>query len=176
MNENMKVMLVCGLVLIIIGGLIGYFLGVSKINQAELGILSNSEADLQNCQSELERYKKAIDFAFPSPEEVFFVGGEIKFIENNIIVVETASLDEMILPGEEQKLEEIRVNVGSNTKIIKFSFPDFSELKEGDMLPEPKETSAKLSDLKPGDIITAESDKNIKSRKEFTASRIIISS
>lgn len=171
----MEKIITYAIVFVILGGLIGYFLGSFTKSQNEEELFAVNEADLQDCQSELDRYKKAIDTVFPpSPEEVFSIGGEIKSIDYNLIVIETMSLDERYLPGEEQKMEERRINIGSNTKIFKWSMPVFQELKDNEILPEPKETSIKLTDLKAGDFIGVEASENIKTKKEFTATKIIM--
>lgn len=158
----MKNIFIYGIIFIIMGALIGYFLGSDKTS-------------LQNCHSELDRYKKYIDNTFPPvPDEVFSIGGEIKSIDNDMIVLETVPLDEPIFPGEEPKTEERKIRIGSNTKFVRLINLVIPTSEEDKIAEGPQETPIELTDLKAGDFIGVESSENIKSKKEFTATRIII--
>jgi len=153
-NENKKpiALILLFFVVVVIVGLVGYYIGT---------LYSSAE---------LNRYKKAVDEFFPpTPDEVFSISGTIKIINNNI-VLEIASLEERTLPGEESEMEERTVNLNSETQIIEQTFPGI--LDEG--IPDMQETFIELSNLNVGDIITVEADENIKTKKEFTASKIIL--
>jgi len=133
--------------LIFIAGLVGYFIG-----------------------TEFNKYKTAVDEFFPPlPDEMFSIIGTITAIEDNI-VLEIVSLEERVLPGEESKTEERIVILNSETKIVEQTFSEI--LDEG--VSGIQETSIELNKLKVGDIITVESNENIKTKKEFTASKIIL--
>ena len=152
--ENKKpIIILLFLIFIIIAGLVGYFIGT---------MLSSNE---------LNRYKTALDVFYPPiPDQVFAISGTIKTINDNI-VLEIASLEERTFPGEEPKIEERVILLNSETKIVEQTFPGI--LDEG--IPDIQETSIELSNLNVGDIITVQADENIKTKKEFTASKIILS-
>ncbi len=136
---------------VVIVGLGGYYLGT----------ISSS--------AELNRYKTALDeFYPPLPDEIFAISGTIKTINENIIL-EIASLEERTFPGEEPKIEERIINLNSETQIVEQSFIG---ILEGEMF-EMQDTPIALSNLNVGDMITVEANENIKTKKEFTASKII---
>lgn len=109
--------------------------------------------------SELNIYKNSFeDVNFPFSEEIVLgFTGTIKSIGESIVL-------------EIPPLEERIVNLKDETEIIEQIFL-FSE--QG-VLSLPETTPIELSELKIGDTIIVESDENIKTKKEFTASKIIL--
>jgi len=148
-NQNKKpiALILIFIALIVIVGLVGYYIG-----------------------TEFNKYKTALDIFYPPiPNEVFTISGTIKTINDNI-VLEIASLEERTLPGEEPKIEERVILLNSETKIVEQTFPEILD----EEMPGMQDTSIELSNLNVGDIIRVEADENIKTKKEFTASKIIL--
>ena len=151
--ENTKpIKILLFLILIIVVGLIGYFMGT----------ISSS--------NELNKYKEAVNLFSPElPDEIFLITGTIKAIDNSI-TIETISLEERVLPGEEYKTEERKVNINSETKIVRWN--PFLIIDENSS--ESEEIPISLSELKIGDGISVQASENIKVKKEFTAVKIIL--
>lgn len=169
--------------LIVIASLVGYYFGATQIIPAPKFI--KIEKDISTNQltvdklAEFERYKKAVETMFPPvPEEIFAIGGTVKDIKDDSITIEMPPLIERILPGEEPKIEEFKMEerkiiIGENTKLIKITplSPLVTE-PEKEMFVRQEELF-KLSDLKVGDYINVESSENIKNKKEFIATKIV---
>ncbi|MEN7982669.1 MAG: hypothetical protein ABFQ65_04435, partial [Nanoarchaeota archaeon] len=113
-------------------------------------------------KNSVKEYKTAIDELFPKPpEEVFSIGGEIKEISENYLILEIPSF-ERYLPGQETKFISITVNTNQDTQITEFAFT-----------PESEEKTMQLSDLQVGNYINIDSDENIKNKNQITATKII---
>lgn len=148
-NQNKKpiALILIFIASIVIVGLVGYYIG-----------------------TEFNKYKTAFDELFPPlPDEIFSITGTIIAVDDSI-TLEIASLEERILLGEEPKIEERVVSLNSETKIVEQTFTEI--LDEGIL--DIQETPIELSNLNVGEIITVEANENIKTKKEFTASKIIL--
>lgn len=166
-------------VLIIIAALSGYYFGATQIIPApkfikiERGISVNQLSVDQLV--EFERYKKAVGTMFPLPlEEIFAISGTVTEVKDNSITIEMPSLTERVLPGEEPKIiEERKIIIAENTKLIRMIQFLPPVIEPGKEMSISEEETFKLSDLKPGDRINAESSEDIKNKKEFTATKIV---
>lgn len=153
-NQNKKpvALILLFFVVVVIVGLIGYYIGT----------ISSS--------NELNRYKNALDIFYPElPDEIFSITGTVTSISDEIII-EIESLEERVLPGEEYKMEERVVNINTETKIVKWN--PYLIIEENPL--ELQETSILLSELKTGDRISVQASENIKIKKEFTATKIVL--
>lgn len=131
------------IVLIIVAGIGGFFLGQMSMN----------------------KYKEAVDFLYPEvADEVFSISGEITSINGNSFVVETTSL-ERFLPGEESQSTPITVDINEQTKIYETSFS--SENPE-----QISEKILSISDLSIGQVVDVSSSENIKGKSEIIATEI----
>lgn len=146
-NQNKKpIQILIFVVLIIIAGVGGYFIG-----------------------TEFNKYKTAFNsFYSEILDEIFSITGTIKAIDNTI-TLEISSL-ENFLPGEEIKTEERIINLNAETKIVEQTSLEISEQGVLDT----QEVPLELTKLKVGDIIAVETNENIKTKKEFTATKIIL--
>lgn len=160
-------------VLIIVAALSGYYFGATQIIPAPKFLKIERGISVDQLV-EFERYKKAVEMMSPPiSEEIFAISGTVTEIKDNFLIIEMPSLTERVLPGEEPKTEERKIVVAESTKLIKmipFSSPVIEPGKEMPIL---EEETFKLSDLKPGDRINAESSENIKNKKEFAAAKIV---
>jgi len=152
MESTKPIKILFFLVLIIVVGLIGYFIGT----------ISSS--------NELNKYKEVLDTFYPElPDEIFLITGTIKAIDNSI-TIEIISLEERVLPGGEYKTEERKVSVNSETEIVKWN--PFLIINENSS--ESDEIPISLSELEIEDRISVQANENIKVKKEFTAIKIIL--
>lgn len=138
-QQNLTTVIVIALILIIASGIGGYFLGINSMKE----------------------YQIAIDEFFPElPDEIFSVGGEIKEISDNFLILEIPSF-ERYLPGKEMKFISITANTNQDTQIYEYK-----------LTPESEEKIISLPDLEIGDYVTIESNENIKNQKSMTATII----
>lgn len=94
------------------------------------------------------------------PAALFTAFGQIKAIENNAVIIESA-------PTDGTELLARRVAVTKNTKI--FELATISNPQTPNQQFSVEEKILKLSDLKIGDSITAEAKENIAEQKDFSA-------
>lgn len=156
LNYMEKPFSLVSIITIIIVAVVAFVIG-SAINKTEP----------TNCESEIAKYKKVIDYNNPMPEEVFGVNGEITKIQDNVLSIETTVQDPYKIP-EEWETKIVKVIIGEETRIIKLDTDiEIMPGEEGD-----KEIEISLNDLKVGDEIRAGSNENIKDKDEFTATVI----
>lgn len=158
-SKNNKIILVA-VVLILVAGFSGYYMGMQKVKIVEI---------------ELARYQKALEiFVPPMPDEILSVSGTVREAGSDFLVIDVPSLSHRVLPGEVPlALEARRVSVSSDTTIVKINPmrpPTPEEMQKGIFN---TETKIKLSDIKAGDSITAEASENIKTKLDFVAKKII---
>lgn len=130
----------------------------------------------QESEQTIKDLNAALDVFYPPlPEDIRSISGTIKAIEGSVISLEINSLTERILPipGKEPKKEIRKVAVGDKTELVKvdFSVP-LPPPTPGGPAPVFPETKIKLSDLKAGDRVTVIAEENIKTKQEFTGSKI----
>ncbi len=156
-----------GVLLIIVAATGGYFYGLKS---GYIAGQTASQAEIDGLRSKLAAYFP------PLPEEIFSLAGIIKDIGKDFIKIEIASLLQSPPPPGSRTQTELRtVKIGLQTAITEFTFDTVSvptPTGEGVLPPETPEKKISFSSLKVGDQVTVEASENIKSKIEFTATKI----
>lgn len=169
------------IVLIIIAMIAGYYLGSTQIipiqKFLQKQVLDNQVIEFEECKKEECGISQGIaEMSLPPiPDEIYWVSGTIKEIKDDSLIIEIMSLTEGPFPGEQPKMEERKIIIEEDTKLVEISpilSPATPEYIEGGIAP--KEEIAKLADFKINDTVNVESGDNIKTKKEFIAKKIII--
>jgi len=113
-----------------------------------------------------------------TPLELKAINGSIKEIKGDVLILK---VPESSNPFEEWPLER-EIIVNKDTKILKRVMKDFYEyekerknLKEEEPVPPPyKEEEIKLEELKVGDYLLIEAEKNIKFEKKIIPIKIVV--
>ena len=146
-----------------------------------IGFYKGSFAINSKLQSQIDKAKQF----FPTLDEVRSVSGTVKSINGNVITIEANNFN----PFEE--LPTIReVVAAADTKIIKLEekapeefekeFEDYqkktAEQSQEALVPPSlfREKEITLTDLKAGNMISAEADKDIKTSARFEAVKVIV--
>lgn len=137
----------------------GYYLGAQNTARAA---------------AELARYQRALEFFQPRmPDEILSVSGEVKEKGEGFLVIESGSLRERVLPGEEPVVETRRIAIDDKTEFVKINpfAPPTPEEMEGGVS---REKKMAFADIAVGDRLSAEAGENIKAKLDFTAVKIVV--
>jgi hypothetical protein len=110
-----------------------------------------------------------VDLTFPKPpSEIFALTGKVKSVFGATVELEVQDPDDYLphTDGSPYKTQTRFANITSQTKIT------LVDLKKIDSQGNPLKTPIKLSDLKPGDVITVQSNQNIRNEKKFDVTAI----
>jgi len=179
MNEDVKPTKKCNFIISLIGiGLlclvVGYLVGIISLpRQPKKPLpLLDKEQIIQQTKDEIKSRLIEGRVINPEPEEIFALGGTVKEVgENYLVVVPSIKQN----PFGDIFPEKVKILVDKNTKIEKWTLKSPEEYeKDRDQNPSPYDKeSAQLNDLNPDYfIILAKSENNIKGLNEFTATEI----
>ena len=161
---------------LVVGIVIGYFVGISTQNKVfQLG--------LQKGMAEVEqKYQIKIAKLFPpapEPKEIFSISGKIKKIEGKTLVGEEKIYS--VNPFEDPKVKQWKVNVTDVTELVKRIEKTPEEIMQerellgsGEALSSFKQIRTDFSDFKVDKEVIAESESNIKGKAEFEARVVIL--
>lgn len=152
MNKNILILSL--VVALIIGGVVGYYLGVGKGEST------------QN-----EKLGGLVDLVFPKPPEMIrSASGIIKAINGGLLSLEIGDPDDYLphTDGTTQKKITRTATITPTTKILLI---DSTQI---DTQGNPKITELSATDLKAGDAVTVRTDKNVRTETSFDAQQIEI--
>lgn len=168
-KNNNTTLIIVATIVGLIGILIGYLVGANQQENKTAQITSS-------CQEELAAAKKVVEGEFQVPKAEYIVSGVIKSIEEDIIVLEIDGFLEQESPWSEPK------EVGTKTRKITISpetilIDEQAREEENDeeiTEESSEEQSFSREDLKEGMFISVQSDVDIKTNEEFTATEVYL--
>lgn len=164
---------------------IGYLVGIISLPQQPKKPLPllDKEQIIQQTKNEIKNRLIEGRVINPEPEEIFALGGTVKEVgENYLVVVPSIKQN----PFGDTFPETIKILTDENTQIKKWALKNIDVFKQEmqEYQESPNKTNenppnqyvlreSQLSDMKPGNyILIAESESNIKGIKEFLARRV----
>ncbi len=161
---------------LILGMVFGYFLARSYAYQ--LGVEKGKQETTKEYQAKIEE----IFPPMPEQDEIFSISGEIKEVQDNLLIVSETIYSSN--PFEDAKTKEWRVNIADATELAERIDRTPEEVEEviGEAvdpmaMPMPfREKTLDYSELKAAQNIIVEASENVKGKTEFEAKKIILQS
>jgi len=161
-------------IIIIISFLVGFYLGKKTISPGASNELIKSAEAVKN------EYEEKIKNAFPEPDKITAMSGEVKSISGNTLKVYGAL--PTFNPIEDPVQKEFTSKVDGQTKIIKeiektnaeiaAEQEEMKKIKIYSPISPYKEAQITLDDLKVGDNIRIKAGEDLRNKSSFTATEI----